>query len=102
MAGEVVRLTTGTALWKSVTQRVTALWKYMIQKVTALFARFRSAKRQVHVPERLPPVSQTELDRMAKGFFGYGRWDAPFWFIGAEPGMTQGGGSLLLKYVVLN
>jgi hypothetical protein len=24
---------------------------------------------------------------MARGFYGYGRWDAPYWFIGPEPGM---------------
>jgi len=29
-----------------------------------------------------------EVERMAHDFFGYGRWDAPYWFIGPE----QGGG----------
>ena len=24
--------------------------------------------------------------RAAQGWFGYGRWDAPYWFIGMEPG----------------
>ena len=23
---------------------------------------------------------------LARGWFGYGRWDAPFWFVGIEPG----------------
>jgi hypothetical protein len=26
------------------------------------------------------------IDAYRQGFFGYGRWDAPFWFIGIEPG----------------
>ena len=41
-------------------------------------------ERQLHVPGNRPPVSETELERMPKEFFGYGRWDAPFWFIGPE------------------
>jgi len=28
---------------------------------------------------------------MAEQLFGYGRWDAPFWFIGPEAGMGQDG-----------
>jgi hypothetical protein len=36
------------------------------------------------------PEAKTKNDEleMAKGFFGFGRWDAPYWFIGLE----QGGG----------
>ena len=33
-------------------------------------------------------LSQQELENMAEHFFGYGRWDAPYWFISAEPGWT--------------
>lgn len=32
-----------------------------------------------------------QLDQMAKDFFGYGRWDAPYWFIGPEAGMGKDG-----------
>jgi hypothetical protein len=33
-------------------------------------------------------VNQTSLLMdMARNWYGYGRWDAPFWFIGPEPGM---------------
>ena len=28
-------------------------------------------------------------DRAARSWFGYGRWDAPYWFIGMEPGGTD-------------
>ena len=31
-----------------------------------------------------------ELELLARNFYGYGRWDAPYWFIGPEPG---GGGN---------
>jgi hypothetical protein len=34
-------------------------------------------------------LSQAELE-MAKGNFGYGRWEAQFWFIGPEQGMGKG------------
>lgn len=30
-------------------------------------------------------LSEAELE-MANGFWGFGRWNAPFWFIGPEPG----------------
>jgi hypothetical protein len=26
------------------------------------------------------------VDEMAERWYGYGRWDAPYWFIGPEPG----------------
>jgi hypothetical protein len=29
-------------------------------------------------------LSQSALDHMAEHFFGYGRWDAPYWFVGPE------------------
>lgn len=32
-----------------------------------------------------------DLAKMAEHFFGYGRWDAPFWFVGPEAGMGKGG-----------
>jgi hypothetical protein len=36
---------------------------------------------------------------MAEHFFGYGRWDAPYWFIGPEAGMGKGGtDSLIARY----
>lgn len=28
------------------------------------------------------------LEEMARGCFGYGRWDAPYWLIGLEEGMS--------------
>jgi hypothetical protein len=27
-----------------------------------------------------------EIEAMARGWYGYGRWEAPYWFIGIEPG----------------
>ena len=32
------------------------------------------------------PTDQDIRD-MARGWYGYGRWDAPYWFVGPEPGM---------------
>lgn len=32
-----------------------------------------------------------DLRRMAESFYGYGHWDAPFWFVGIEPGMARYG-----------
>jgi len=29
-------------------------------------------------------LSPTELTHMAEHFYGYGRWGAPFWFIGSS------------------
>jgi len=44
-------------------------------------------------------LSQQELAHMAEHFFGYGRWDAPFWFIGPEAGMGKNGrDSLVARY----
>ena len=31
----------------------------------------------------------TAEDRAARAWFGYGRWQAPYWFIGMEPGGTE-------------
>ena len=31
------------------------------------------------------------LGEMPRRWYGYGRWDAPYWFIGPEPGMDPGG-----------
>jgi phage-related protein len=28
------------------------------------------------------------IEEMARGCYGYGRWDAPYWFIGLEEGMS--------------
>jgi hypothetical protein len=36
--------------------------------------------------------------QMAEHFFGYGRWDAPYWFVGPEAGMAKSGDSLELRY----
>lgn len=35
----------------------------------------------------------TDIRDMAREWYGYGRWDAPYWFIGPEPGQ-QGGNNL--------
>jgi len=37
-------------------------------------------------------MDSTTLE-MARRFYGYGRWDAPYWFIGPEPGMALDEGS---------
>jgi hypothetical protein len=42
--------------------------------------------------------NRSELDHMAEDFFGYGKWQAPFWFIGPEAGMAKSGDSLELRY----
>jgi len=48
---------------------------------------------------KLSNLSQSELDHMAEKFFGYGRWDAPFWFVGPEAGMGKDGNdSLAARY----
>lgn len=31
----------------------------------------------------------TVRDEAARKWFGYGRWDAPYWFVGMEPGGTE-------------
>ena len=51
----------------------------------------------IQVPSLLP-LSQRELAQMAEHFYGYGRWDAPYWFIGLEPGGTQDGDTLEKRY----
>ena len=37
-----------------------------------------------------PPLSneQSDLSEMALRWYGYGRWDCPYWFIGPEPGQA--------------
>ena len=39
----------------------------------------------------MPVHRDSELAQMAKDFYGYGRWDAPFWFIGREAAMDNDG-----------
>ena len=45
-----------------------------------------------HLPSSKQPSSEApgtligDEAEMACGFYGYGRWDAPYWFIGPEPG----------------
>lgn len=34
------------------------------------------------------------IDEMAETFYGFGRWDAPFWFLGPEQGMAKAGDGL--------
>ena len=43
-------------------------------------------------------LNPPELDHMAEDFYGYGRWDAPFWFIGPEAGMAKTGDSLERRF----
>lgn len=42
--------------------------------------------------------AENELAQMAEHFFGYGRWDAPFWFVGPEAGMAKMGDSHRERY----
>jgi hypothetical protein len=43
--------------------------------------------------------SPSDILQIAEHFFGYGRWDAPFWFIGPEAGMGKDGkDSLAARY----
>jgi hypothetical protein len=37
--------------------------------------------------------TNTNLDEMARRSYGYGRWDAPYWFIGPEQGTGRHEGS---------
>ena len=37
------------------------------------------------------------VDSTAEIWYGYGRWDAPYWFIGPEPGMAASEGENLLE-----
>jgi len=40
-----------------------------------------------------------DIVRMAQDFYGYGRWDAPYWFIGPEAGMGKDGkDNLVARY----
>lgn len=43
-------------------------------------------------------LNTPELAYMAEHFFGYGKWEAPYWFIGPEAGMAKAGDSLELRY----
>jgi hypothetical protein len=43
-------------------------------------------------------LNPPDLDRMAEHFYGYGRWDAPYWFIGPEAGMAKTGDSLERRF----
>jgi hypothetical protein len=40
----------------------------------------------------------TALAQMAEHFFGYGRWDVPYWFVGSEAGIAKSGDGLSLRY----
>lgn len=35
------------------------------------------------------PIMNDAKDLAARSWFGYGRWDAPYWFLGMEPGGTD-------------
>jgi hypothetical protein len=37
-----------------------------------------------------PDASDADIRDMAREWYGYGRWDVPYWFIGPEPGMKGG------------
>jgi hypothetical protein len=37
----------------------------------------------------LQSITAADIDRMAREWYGYGTWDAPFWFIGMEPGGSE-------------
>jgi len=43
--------------------------------------------------------TKAEFTRMAEHFYGYGRWDAPYRFIGPEPGRTRTDDNLELRYL---
>jgi len=48
----------------------------------------------MNIPELAIGMSSqkdSELAAMAEHFYGYGRWDTPFWFIGPEAGMGKDG-----------
>jgi hypothetical protein len=32
---------------------------------------------------------ESDIHKMARRFYGYGSWDAPYWFIGPEPGQAR-------------
>jgi hypothetical protein len=36
-------------------------------------------------------LNPSEFAHMAEHFFGYGRWEAPYWFVGPEAGMGKDG-----------
>lgn len=36
-------------------------------------------------------LGSSDIVQMSEHFFGYGRWDAPFWFVGPEAGMGKDG-----------
>lgn len=38
---------------------------------------------------KAPNLTNSALNQMAENFFGYGRWDAPHWFIGPEARMGR-------------
>jgi hypothetical protein len=42
----------------------------------------------IQIQPSLPP-SRSELAHMAEHFFGSGRWDVPYWFIGEEAAMED-------------
>lgn len=44
-----------------------------------------------HHPNTAFIASEPELVHMAEHFYGYGRWEAPYWFIGPEAGMGKDG-----------
>lgn len=46
--------------------------------------------------ERRGLKGATPIERAAVNWYGYGRWDAPFWFIGPEPGKGKREGENLL------
>ena len=47
--------------------------------------------------ERLKRSIANPIERMAACWYGYGRWDAPYWFIGLEPGKGKREGNNLAE-----
>jgi hypothetical protein len=43
-------------------------------------------------------TAEAKIAHMAEEFFGYGRWSAPFWFVGPEAGMARDGDDLVSRY----
>lgn len=54
------------------------------QEVVSLVAPSAPAKN-------MPKRPKYSLEKMAHDWYGYGRWNAPYWFIGPEPGQEDKG-----------
>lgn len=76
-------------------KRATALSRECSQSspLSPLRSRITHGRPQGHRQAARPLTKSAKMEsargQAASEWFGYGRWEAPYWFIGMEPGATE-------------